>query len=304
MDTNLIREDFTGKTVKTDRTRRKVKMATFDWINYTLLVILSFLTIYPFWYVIVVSFSSETGYYKDMYHIIPNSFSLETYKYVLSNKAVFSAFEISLFVTASGLILSMLLTLMGAYALSQKELKGRSLIFTLIVITMFFDGGLTPKYMLINYIGLGGTVLAYFIPTAMNSFNLILLKNYFASISESLIDSAKIDGCNDFIILFKIVLPVSKPIVATVALFYAVFFWNDWFMAMLFAPSQKLYPLPLLLRNMIMSSQNFMSIGLSRQMPDMVKAAVIVVSITPIMLLYPFIQKYFIQGIMLGAVKE
>lgn len=289
---------------KAKRFHRQSKLTSFDYINYVILGIMSIITIYPFWYVLVVSFSSQQGYYNDMYHIIPKSFSLETYKYVLANKYIFRAFGISSIVTIAGLALSMVLTSLGAYALSKKDLKGRNIFFTLIILTMFLNGGLVPWYMTINYMGLGKNILAFFVPTAVNTFNLILLKNYFQAIPESLIESAEIDGANDLQILFKIAIPVSIPIMVTIALFYAVFFWNDWFAAMLFAKDQNMYPLPLLLRNMIMSSQNYMSVGFSRQLPDMVKAAVIIVSITPIMLIYPFIQKFFIKGIMLGSVKE
>jgi putative aldouronate transport system permease protein len=148
------------------------------------------------------------------------------------------------------------------------------------------------------------TILALFIPNAMSTFNLILMKNYFLSIPESLEESAKIDGAHELQILLRIVLPVSKPIVATILLFYSVFFWNDWFCAMLFVSSAKLSPLSLVLRNLILSTTNFMAQGLQRQIPDMIRAAVIIISIVPIMAVYPLIQKYFVQGIMLGSVKE
>jgi putative aldouronate transport system permease protein len=148
------------------------------------------------------------------------------------------------------------------------------------------------------------TILALFLPNAMSTFNLILMKNYFLSIPESLEESAKIDGASELRILLRIVLPVSKPIVATILLFYSVFFWNDWFCAMLFVSSGKLSPLSLVLRNLILSTTNFMAQGLQRQIPDMIRAAVIIISIVPIMAVYPLIQKYFVQGIMLGSVKE
>lgn len=304
MQLNVARNQQNSKNTSYKEGRTRIKLTIFDFINYIILIILALITIYPFWYVLVVSFSTQQAYYNDLYHIIPKSFSLETYQYVLSNKSIFRAFGISLFVTFAGLALSMVLTSLGAYALSKKDLKGRKIFFTMIIITMFFNGGLVPWYMTINYTGIGKSILAFFVPTAINTFNLILLKNYFSSIPDSLTESAEIDGANDLQILFKIAIPVSVPIMVTVALFYAVFFWNDWFAAMLFAKSQKMYPLPLLLRNMIMSSQNYMTVGLNRQLPDMVKATVIIVSITPIMLVYPFIQKYFIQGIMLGSIKE
>jgi putative aldouronate transport system permease protein len=284
--------------------RSKKKLHLFDYINYTLLTLLTLITVYPFWYVLVISFSTKEGFYKSAYHILPNSFSLETYKYAFTNEQVFRSLGVSLTVTVLGVIISLILTSMGAYALSKQKLKGRKFFFIIMIFTMFFNGGIVPLYLLINSLEMRDTLWALILPMAINTFNLILMMNYFSSLPESLEESAKIDGCNDFQILFKIVLPSSKPIVMTMILFYAVFYWNDWFLSMLFITDQKLYPLSLFLRNMIISSQNFMSTGLALQVPDMLKSAVIVISVFPVLLLYPFVQKYFVQGIMLGSVKE
>ncbi|TLS38389.1 carbohydrate ABC transporter permease [Pseudalkalibacillus caeni] len=293
-----------NKRPKRNRKKPKQKMHVFDYINYTILTILTLATIYPFWYVLVISFSTQEGYYQSAYHLLPNSFSLETYKYAFTNDQVFRSIGISLTVTIGGVLISLVLTAMGAYVLSKQKLKGRKAFFIFMIFTMFFNGGIVPLYILVNSLEMRDTVWALILPMAINTFNLILMMNYFSSLPESLEEAAKIDGCNDFQILFKIVLPSSKPIVMTIVLFYAVFYWNDWFLAMLFISNQDYYPLSLFLRNMIISSQNFMSTGLAIQVPEMLKSAVIVISVVPVMLFYPFVQKYFVQGIMLGSVKE
>ncbi|MEH7441988.1 carbohydrate ABC transporter permease [Bacillus sp. JJ1122] len=280
------------------------KFHLFDYINYLLLGFITLVTIYPFWYVLVISLSTQEGFYKDIYHIIPNSFSLETYKYAFTNEQIFRSLAVSLTVTVLGVLLSLILTAMGAYVLSKKNLKGRKQLFIFMIFTMFFNGGIVPLYVLVNSLQIRDSIWALIIPMAINTFNLILMMNYFSSLPESLEESAKMDGCNDFQILFKIVLPSSKPIVMTIILFYAVFYWNDWFLAMLFISDQEMYPLSLFLRNMILSSQNFMSTGLARQVPEMLKATIIIISIIPVLIFYPFVQKHFVQGIMLGSVKE
>jgi putative aldouronate transport system permease protein len=289
---------------KVPKTKKGQKLHLFDYINYFVLAVITIITIYPFWYVLVISFSTQEGFYKDIYHIIPNSFSLETYQYALTNEQIFRSLGVSISVTVLGVLFSMLLTSMGAYVLSKTHLKGRKSLFIFMIFTMFFNGGIVPLYVLVNSLHMRDTILALIIPMAINTFNLILMMNYFASLPDSLEEAAKIDGCNDFQILFKVVLPSSKPIVMTILLFYAVFYWNEWFLAMLFISNQEIYPLSLFLRNMILSSQNYMSIGLSRQVPEMLKSAVIVISIVPVLLFYPFVQKHFVQGIMLGSVKE
>lgn len=297
---------FNPKQVKhSPRKERKMKrFHLFDYINYLLLGILTLVTLYPFWYVLVISLSSEEGFYKDIYHIIPNSFSLETYQYALTNAQIFRSLGVSVTVTLLGVIISLILTAMGAYVLSKKHLKGRKFFFIFMIFTMFFNGGIVPLYILVNSLQMRDSIWALILPMAINTFNLILMMNYFSSLPESLEESAKLDGCNDFQILFKIILPSSKPIVMTIILFYAVFYWNDWFMAMLFISDQKMYPLSLFLRNMILSSQNFMSTGLARQVPEMLKATIIIISVIPVLIFYPFVQKHFVQGIMLGSVKE
>ena len=279
------------------------RMEAFDLFNYLLLLLATLVTLYPFWYILVIATATERGFFADFYHIIPKSFTLASFRTALSRPLVYVAFFISVIVTTAGTALSLLLTSMGAYVLSKADLPGRNFFFRLIIFTMFFSGGLVPLYILLTSMGMRNSLLVLFVPNAINTFNLILMKNYFAtSVPQSLEDSAKIDGYNEIQILFLIVLPTSMPIVATMGLFYAVFFWNDWFFPMLFISDAKLYPLSMVMRNLVVNASSIFVP--SDVVPQMLKAAVIVISIVPIMLVYPFIQKHFVKGIMLGAVKE
>lgn len=280
------------------------KFGVADVIIYVVIALLIIITIYPIWYTIVVSFSTETAYYSDPMHIIPRSFTLSTYDYVLHSPEIIRSFFVSVVVTVLGIILSMILSCMAAYVLSRKNLPGRKGMFMFVLLTMYLSGGITPWYIVVKSLGLYNTIFAFFIPTAINTFNVILIKNYFESLPDSINESAEIDGANDFVILAKIMIPVSLPIVATVILFYAVFFWNDWFSANMFTNKIDLYPMALVLKNMITSNANYMAAGLERKLPNMIKSAVIILNILPIMMVYPFVQKYFVHGIMLGSVKE
>ena len=278
-------------------------MQSFDYVNYFLLLVATLVTLYPFWYIMVVATATERGFFADYYHIIPKSFTLASFRTALSRPLVYVAFFVSVLVTTAGTALSLLLTSMGAYVLSKNDLPGRNFFFRLIIFTMFFSGGLIPLYILLTNLGMRNSLLVLFVPNAINTFNLILMKNYFAtSVPQSLEDSAKIDGYNEIQILFLIVLPTSMPIVATIGLFYSVYFWNDWFFPMLFISDAKLYPLSMVMRNLVVSATSvFVPIDV---VPEMLKAAVIAISIIPIVMVYPFIQKHFVKGILLGAVKE
>ena len=279
------------------------RAGVFDLINYTFLFVFTLLTLYPFWYTLVVATSTQEGFFSSLYHIIPNSFSLESFSTALGMPSIYTSFAISVLVTVCGTVLSLFLTSMGAYALSKGDLEGRNFMFRMIIFTMFFGGGLVPFYILLTQMGFRNNLLVLFVPSAMNTFNMILMKNYFATtVPQSLEDSARIDGLNDFQILFRIALPTSMPIVATISLFFAVSYWNNWFMAMLFISKSKLLPLSLVLRNLVLSARSFYVPP--NVVPQMVKASVIIISIVPIVMVYPFIQKHFVKGIMLGAVKE
>ena len=212
---------------------------------------------------------------------------------------------ISIEITVLGTVLSMFLTCCGAYTLSKKDLPGRSILFRILVFTMFFSGGLVPFYILVRNLKLNDTILALTLPVAISTYNLIIMKNYFTGLPVSLEESAKIDGYNDIQILYKIIIPISKPIIAAISLFYAVGYWNDYFMATLFISSNIISRADLtkqmIIQNMVLAQVGVQTVGSN---PEQFKMACIIIGIIPVLCVYPFVQKYFTKGIMLGAVKE
>ncbi|MCM0649351.1 carbohydrate ABC transporter permease [Clostridium swellfunianum] len=283
------------------------KFSIADVIIYLILGLAAIIILLPLWRIIVISFSSQEVYLTDPYHLIPKSFSLTEYKRALGSiGGIAKALLRSVQITALGTTISMLLTSCGAYALSKKNLPGRAIIFRLLVFTMFFSGGLVPFYVLVRNLKLIDTIWALVLPTAISTYNLIIMKNYFAGIPESLEEAAKIDGYNDIQILFKIVIPISMPVFAAVSLFYGVALWNDYFSATLFINSNKMFPLQVLLRQMIIQDLVTAEVGVMTSGSNMeqFKMACIIIGMIPVLLIYPFVQKYFTKGIMMGAVKE
>jgi putative aldouronate transport system permease protein len=281
------------------------KIQVFDYFNYTFLILFALTTFYPFWNILVISLSTDQAYFADWYHIIPKSFTLRSYLHNFQEVRVLRALSVSVFITVVGTVSTVIITSMAAFFLSKPYLRLRSLIFILFVITMFFNGGLIPLYIVVAKLKLRNTVFALFLPTLMNMFFLILTKNYFAGMPDSMEESAKIDGANAFTILFRIILPSAKPIIATISLFYAVQFWNDWFNGLLYLTDRKLYPLSLYLREVISAAiTQEVAAVLNIQAPATIRASAIVITIFPIILIYPFIQKHFVKGIMLGSTQE
>ena len=220
--------------------------------------------------------------------------------------------SISIFVTFVGTIYSMVISATAAYTLSKKMIPGNKILFTIAIIPMFFSGGLIPYYLTIKNVGLINNLLVLIIPSAISTFYLILLKNSFDDIPPSIEESAKIDGANDMYIFFKIVIPTSVPVIATISLFYAVDKWNDYYTALLFLTDRNLYPLQLVLREVIQNFTMFLGSNIGQEIARTnsvmytrsLQMAVIVIATIPILCVYPFLQKHFTKGIMLGAVKE
>ena len=275
-------------------------------IIYTILGIYTLLVITPLWMIFVVSTSTYKAYVSSPYHLLPTSFTIEPYIFIFRNaKGIIQSLSISTQVVVLGTSLSMVLTMAGAFALSKNYLPGRDIIFRVILFTMFFSGGLVPFYIVVMKLHLSNSILAMTVPMAISTFNMIIMKNYFVSIPDSLEESAKIDGYNEIQILFKIIIPVSKPVIAAIALFYGVGYWSDYFMGLLFITTNKLYPFQVVLRQMIV--QNFVlsriGVNTSDLNQEQFKMACIIVGIIPVLCVYPFLQRYFASGIMLGAIK-
>lgn len=289
--------------------RRSVGGRVADLLIHGVLLLLLVLTILPFYYMAVLSLARFEDVAGGAFYLIPKHIDFASYALIFEDDTIPRAFLVSIAVTIVGTAVSMLVTTSAAYALSKKGLPGRNAIFTYIIITMFFSGGLIPSYLVMKDLGFVDSYLVMILPLSLNTFFLILMKNYFLTIPESLEESAKIDGANDILIMFRIVIPIAAPIMATISLFYAVAFWNDWFFPMLFLQDPDKYPLQLLLRRIVIEQEmatrlDRVSVLFGRHYYRLsVQMATVAVATLPILLVYPFVQKYFARGIMIGAIK-
>ncbi|MGN0163725.1 MAG: carbohydrate ABC transporter permease [Candidatus Ornithomonoglobus sp.] len=277
---------------------------------YAILTIMTIACLIPFIIVVASSFTSEVSVLKNGYNMWPKEFSVEAYKLIFKTGTVWNAYKITIFVTAVGTLLSMLLTCMGAYAISVPTFRSRNIFAFFIYFTMLFSGGLVPSYLLISkYLGLNDSIWALILPALVNPWNLFLMRNFFRGIPAALSESAKIDGATDMRILFSIILPISLPAIATIGLFYALAYWNEWYRALLYIRSSDKFPLQYLimtiLRNINFASEMATQSGAKFEQPPQltVQMATAVVTIGPIVFLYPFVQKYFVQGLTVGSVK-
>jgi putative aldouronate transport system permease protein len=280
----------------------------FKIFNTILMLLILCVTLFPFLNIFAVSFSGADAVLSGEVTLIPKSGSLAAYKNILQHPNFWKGYRNTIFYTIAGTGFAMVLTILCAYPLSKKDLPGRPFIMGFIVFTMLFNGGLIPNFLLIRNIGFINTVWAIIIPMGINVWNMIIMRTFFMALPESLEEAAEIDGLNPLGILLRITLPLSKPILATIGLFYAVWFWNDWFRALIFLNTKELHPITLFLRNIVMGAQLAAEQGLLTQsdtenVSTTIKAASIILVTTPILLVYPFIQRYFVKGIMIGSVK-
>lgn len=284
----------------------KEKNSIIDIIIYIFFIIFGLSILIPFWTILITSLSTRDGFYASTFHFWSKEFSLNEYKNALSNTGgILNGLWVSIRVTVLGTSMAMLLTTMSGYVLSKKDMPGRNLLFNIVLFTMFFSGGLMPFYITVRNLGIFDTLFAMFLPTAISTFYTILMKNYFESIPPSLEEVARVEGCNDIQILFKIVIPLSTPAIAAIGLFYGINFWNEYFYSTLFVSNNNLYPLPVILRQMIVQNLAIAQLGqLSVDSnEEQFKMACIIISIIPVICVYPFIQKYFTKGLMMGGVK-
>lgn len=284
----------------------------FDALNYFMLLLLAIATLYPFWYIIIISISTQSDANRIGLHIFTTNPTWDSYRSIFDNSYIYMAYANTIIRTVLGTAVNLILTTMLAYAMSKKYLPHRTFYTSIVVFTMFFSGGLIPTYMLVKSLNLTNTMFALILPGAINTFNMIIMRNYFQSLPLELEESAKIDGANDVRILANIYLPVSLPVIATVTLWCMVGHWNSWFDALIYTNgNQKLMVLQLLLRKLLIEGSdqyiNTKSLMLndSSQVPspESLKAATIMVATIPILMVYPFIQKYFVKGIMIGSLK-
>jgi len=295
---------------KHTRIRRSVGDIIFDTANVIFMIILSLLTIYPLLYVL---FSSLSDAGLLMQHrgllLAPINPTTLAYELVFLNPNILRGYGNTLIYVIGGTSFSMLLTVLGAYAFSRKGAMLVPYMLFFVVFTMWFSGGMIPRFLLVRDLGLLNSRLAMIIPSAISTFNLIIMRTAFRQIPASLEESAQIDGARDLTILFRIVIPLSMPVIAVIILFYAVANWNAWFDAMIFFNRRELFPLQLILREiLILNSFDAMVTGAAVadevQIGETIKYATVVIATVPILFIYPFLQKYFVKGIMIGAIKE
>ena len=283
---------------------------TFDIIVNLLGIIIILIVIIPLIFVLAASFSDPDLVIKGKVLFLPKGFTTESYTMVFENQDIWRGFRNTCFYTIAGTIISVILTILAAYPLSRRELAGRNVIMMLILFTMYFSGGMIPTYLLVKDLGMYNTIWALLIPAALSTYNLIVAKTFFEnSIPVELYESARLDGCGNFAMLSKIVLPLSKAILAVLVLYYAVGIWNAYFDALIYLRDTNLHPLQIILRNILLLGQteqmgtNDVGMAEKIKMAEAVKYSAIVVSSIPMLIIYPFVQKYFVKGVMIGAVK-
>jgi putative aldouronate transport system permease protein len=296
----------TGVLLKDMKVSRGMK--AFRIFNLAFLLVVVFLTVYPFLNIVAQSFSSEGFINSGQVNIVPRGFNVETYKLILADSTFWNNYGNTVLYTVVATAISMVLTTTFAYAIAKKDLKGRGFFIGIAVFTMFFNGGLIPNYVLISSLGMRDSIWAVVLPNAISVFNLLIMKSFFENMPRELEEAAAIDGLTQYGVLFRVVLPLSKAIVATMVLFYAVANWNSWFTAFLYLDRPEMFPVTIYLRNMIAGVTTAGSAGGTvenvGQIAANIQSVTIVLTVIPILCVYPFVQKYFFSGVMLGSVKE
>lgn len=290
------------------RTKMKTSLGSkiFDVFNVLFMLALILAILVPLLHVVSASFSNPSSYVRHEGLLLrPVDFSLEAYKAVARNKNIITGYMNTIFIVVVGTTISIIFTLIAAYCLSRKNVMWQSVLMMAIVFSMYFSGGMIPFYLVVKGVGLNNSIWSLIIPSAISTYNLIIMRTAMASVPESLEESAKLDGANHWTILWKIMVPLVKPTIAVICLYYAVANWNAWFNAMLFIRDRAGYPLQLVLREILLQNDtSSMTAGADDYLiGETIQFATIVVATIPILTIYPFIQKYFVKGVMIGAVK-
>lgn len=291
--------------------RRKLNGVTYgDWILGIIMGLICFICLYPVWYTVVISFNDATDALRGHIYFWPRKWSLESYRTVFQDATIMRAFLITVLRTVIGTVTSVFFTAMVGYAFSKKHIMGNKVYMILGTITMFFGGGLIPTFIILKNLGLYDNFLVYILPSLFNFYNMIIFMTYFREMSPALEESAKLDGCNDMTIFVRIILPLSMPVVATIALFNGVGHWNDYFTGVMYINKAALQPIQTYLYRIVASASASKSVvampaGFTAQQVSStsVRLATMVVTTFPIMCVYPFLQKYFVKGFMVGSIK-
>jgi putative aldouronate transport system permease protein len=282
----------------------------FSFVNTTILILMSAAMLFPIYYVVVVSFTDPSEFLRKSYVLFPEKWSLVSYKYLMSTNTFIRATGVSAFLATVGTFLSLLVTSGIAYTLSRKKFPARRILLILILLTTLFQPGIIPNYLVVREVGLINSIWALIIPVLSSGWYVILMKGFFDSIPDGLEEAAAIDGCNDITAFFRIILPLSLPAMAAFGLFYAVGYWNTFFNAILYINNYQLWPLQVVLRNMLIDASTSMGGNAAAELSaeqilpgETIKMAAVVISTLPIVMVYPFLQKHFAKGAMVGSIK-
>ena len=289
------------------------RSTAFDWINYTVMVLLAFIMIYPLWYCVAGSLNEGMDYLRGGVFLWPRKWTLANYKAVFLDSAILNAFWVTIWKCLVGTVTSVLCTAMVAYAITRPKLRLKKLYIPFIMLTMFFSGGLIPYFILIVDLGLYDSFWVYVIPTMFSAYNMIIIQSFMRELPSELIESAKLDGASEYRIFFQMILPLSKPVLATIALFTVVTHWNSYFDSMMYTSSQELQTIQLFLKKVITDPSVSRGLGSAATIaipdqaatltPQVVKLATMVVTALPVVCIYPFLQKYFVKGVFVGSIK-
>ena len=294
------------------KSRRITQDKVVYFVNYILLTLLLIIVLYPIIYIISCSFSSGNALMTGKVKLFPVGFTLDSYETVFKYKSIWTGFKNSLTYTVCGALISIILTLFAAYPLSREDFRGRKIVTGLFLFTMMFSGGLIPTFMLVKNLKMINTMWAVILPGAVSAYNVIVARTFFnQTIPKELLEASQMDGCSDFKFFSMIVIPLSKPIIAVLSLWVTVSLWNSYFNPMIYINSVDKYPLQLVLRKIILMSQVDLSsanvdptmVAKNRNLSEMLKYGTIIISSLPLMIAYPFVQKYFVKGVMIGSVK-
>ncbi|MBD2865509.1 carbohydrate ABC transporter permease [Paenibacillus oceani] len=284
------------------------KITVFDAVNVLLMLLVMIVTVYPFVYMIAVSFSDQVSVMKGSVFLWPKGFNTDMYRIVLTDPRIWNGYLNTVLYTVVGTTVSLSLTSMAAYALSKKRMLFHGPITVMIVVTMFFGGGMIPTFLVVKAVGLVDTFWAMIVPGAISAWYLIMMRTFFAGLPQELEEAGKIDGLNDVGLFVRIALPLSKAVLATIGLFYAVGIWNNFYTALIYLRNPDLVPLQVILRNIVLAGQTNLdgsfTLGKDQQIvEESLKYATILVGTLPILLTYPFLQKYFVKGVTVGSLK-
>lgn len=290
--------------------KRSLDDMIFDIFNYCILASALLLVLYPLYFIAIASFSDPIGVYEGKVWIWPIDATLEGYVRIFTDQRIWRGYGNSFFYTVTGTLINLLFTLPAAYACSRKDLGCRKLFMLYITFTMYFSGGLIPTFLLVKSLGMYNSIWAMLLPGAISVFNLIIAKTFFEStIPEELREAAQLDGCSDFRFFGSIVLPLSTALISIMVLYYGIAHWNAFFDALIYLKSEKLFPLQLLLREILVQSDtadmsgDLVSVAKQQRASDLIKYGMIIVASLPMLVLYPFLQKHFVKGVMIGAIK-